>query len=183
MLVKDIGRGAPYAYGVSKNMDGGFFDRLILAARHAKIGTGQAALAAHIGEGLTRQTVDQWKAGSTPKVEMVFKIADRFGVDPRWLGTGEGSMLIRPVSSDLTAQEEDLLARYRDSDPRWQLSLRLLAALATEDQIEAATDVNVVIARILGKKPAELRYPSDARVRRALGDAPHVAARKRAKEK
>lgn len=64
---------------------------------------------------------------------------------------------------ELSPEEKNLIARYREADPRWRLSLRLLAALATEDQIEVATDVNVVIARIVGKKPKELRYASDKR--------------------
>lgn len=76
--------------------------------------------------------------------------------------------------AELTNDERALIVRYRNADPRWQLSLRLLAALATEDQIEAATDVNVVVARILGKKPAEIRYASNERVAAAFGPAPVI---------
>lgn len=83
---------------------------------------------------------------------------------------------VQRQESELTADERALIARYRQADPRWQLSLRLLAALATEDQIEAATDVNVVIARIMGKKPAEVRYASNEAVAEAFGKAPHVVA-------
>lgn len=84
---------------------------------------------------------------------------------------------------EFTSQERDLIARYRAADPRWQLSLRLLAALATEDQIEAATDVNVVVARILGKKPADVRYASNERVAAAFGVAPHVAEEPKGRSK
>jgi hypothetical protein len=72
-----------------------------------------------------------------------------------------------------------LIARYRAADPRWQLSLRLLAALATEDQFEVARDVNVVIARVFRKNPAEIRYASNERVAAAFGKAPHVKAKER----
>jgi hypothetical protein len=104
--------------------------------------------------------------------------------EPRWLATGEqASAGSAAVNGDLSASERDLVARYRNADPRWQLALRLLAALGTEEQVEFATDVNVIIARILGKKPADVRYASNERVAAAFGEAPHVTARKQRSEK
>lgn len=87
-------------------------------------------------------------------------------------------MLPTPASSDLKPHEEDLIARYRTADPRWQLSLRLLSHLATEEQIEAATDVNMVVARIFGMKRKDLRPPTDKYVAQKIGTAPHVAKQK-----
>ena len=43
--------------------------------------------------------------------------------------------MIPGVAGDgLSAAEADLLSRYRSSDPRWQLSMRLLSCIATEKQ-------------------------------------------------
>lgn len=46
----------------------------------------------------------------------------QFGVDS---GT-------KPDAQDFTSEERTLIERYRAADPRWQLSLRTLAAIATE---------------------------------------------------
>lgn len=83
-----------------------------------------------------------------------------------------GVMVDAPAEAEFTIHERALIDRYRLADARWQLSLRLLAALATEDQIEVASDVNVVIARILGMKPKDLRYPSDKEVAKKIGPLP-----------
>jgi transcriptional regulator with XRE-family HTH domain len=84
----------------------------------------------------------------------------------------------------LTDEERSLIASYRRADPRWRLSLRLLAALSDpEDQIDAATDVNMVVARVMGKKVKDLRYADDRRVEETFGKAPHVAAREARKER
>lgn len=119
-----------------------------------------------------------------PTAETLFLIADKWGVSARWLATEEGPMVLAPARVSpheaiaLPQHEVELLSNYRQSDPRWKLALRLLAALGTEEQVEVATDVNVIIARVLGKKPAEVRYASNEKVAAAFGEAPHVAARK-----
>jgi len=74
----------------------------------------------------------------------------------------------------LSEEEKQLLQCYRTADPRWRLSLRLLATIATSAQDEVAGAVNVVMAKIFAKRPGEVRYTSDARVHQVLGDAPHV---------
>jgi transcriptional regulator with XRE-family HTH domain len=155
----------------------GFPERLLKAAAHAKVPYKPQALADRLET--TRSKVHIWMNGSLPRADTLFMIAEKLGVDARWLATGEGDMIARAAPQGLPLPEAQLIARYRAADPRWQLSLRLLAALATEDQVEAATDVNMVMARILGKKPAEVRYASNEAVAAAFGDAPHVAARKR----
>jgi transcriptional regulator with XRE-family HTH domain len=168
---------------MSKKVDTDFPDRLMKAALHKKVAYSQSALATFIG-GVNRQTVDTWMKGSLPRADKLFEMADKFGVDARWFATGIGDMLPPPrrtvptAGNDLAPQEEDLIARYRGADPRWQLSLRLMAALATEEQLEFASDVNYIIARLQGKKPTEVRYASNARVAAAFGEAPHVAERK-----
>lgn len=76
--------------------------------------------------------------------------------------------------NQLSEQERQLVECYRVADPRWRLSLRLLAAIATSAQDEIAEAVNVVIAKIFAKHPSDLKYTPDARVHEVLGDAPHV---------
>lgn len=125
--------------------------------------------------GVAKQTADRWMVESLPSAEKLFEIADKLGVDPRWLATGHREEV---EHNGLRPHELDLLARFRSADPRWQLALRLLSALATEDQIEFAHDVNFIIARIAGKKPSEIRYTANERVAETYGTAPHVAARR-----
>lgn len=180
-VVNRSGPAGPEKGRVSCFFDMTFKERLQQAAAHAKVTWGQTAIATSLG--FRKQTVDRWFDTGEPKPEQLFAIADKWKVDARWLATGRGQMLTAGQGSRLEHHEDELLKRYRDADPRWQLSLRLLAALATEDQIEASTDVNMVIARIFGKKPADLKYPPDSKVRAFKGDAPHVVARKRVPHK
>jgi transcriptional regulator with XRE-family HTH domain len=156
---------------------GGFSERLKRASSRLKVEWGQTSLGAFLG--VSKQTAERWMGEGQPASDRLFDIADRLGVDARWLATGSGDMLPKPSSSDLTAMEAQLMDQYRRADPRWQLSIRLLSGLAVEDQLEAATDVNVVIARVLGMKPKDLRYPTDREVARKLGKAPHVIAREK----
>jgi hypothetical protein len=59
-------------------------------------------------------------------------------------------------------------------DPRWFATGHgnMLAALATEDQIVAAADVNMVVARISGMKPGKLKPVDDQRMRDILRASP-----------
>lgn len=158
--------------GVSASADmEKFSDRLKEACRRAGVEWGQTAISQAIG--VAKQTADRWMGEGQPSADVIFKVADKLNVDARWLATGERSNPATVAGlENAQAHELDLLARYRNADPRWQLSLRLMAALATEDQIEFAADVNVIIARLLGKKPGELRYPSDAKVKAFVGPLP-----------
>lgn len=155
---------------MSRILDEDFGVLLQKAAAHAHVPYKQTEIGNRLG--VNRQTVDTWMKGSFPRPDMLFKIADSFGVDARWLATGEGEML-SAANRQLSPEEEDLLARYKNSDPRWRLSLRLLACVATEDiQNELAGDVNMLLARVFGKKPGQLKYASNQRVGRALGAVP-----------
>lgn len=139
------------------------------------------------GAAVTKGWVNQWMDGTAKSIsyDAAKNISRKWGYAIEWLmsGTGqkkfgkEAPLASEPQNGELSQDEKALIARYRTADPRWQLSLRLLAALATEDQIEAATDVNVVVARIMGKKPAEVRYASNEAVAAAFGKPPNVAPR------
>lgn len=159
---------------MSTFVDMKFSDRLRSACRSAGIEWSQTAIGRALG--VKKQTADRWMGDGQPAADTVFSIADTLKVDPRWLATGQESQSAR---AGIDQQELEFLANYRVADPRWRLSLRLLAALATEDQIEVASDVNVVIARIFGKRPSDVRYTSNERVAAAFGEAPHVAAQHR----
>lgn len=167
----------PFRGAVSSFADMTFTERLQKAAAHAQVKWGQTDVARSLG--LSKQTVDRWFKGGEPKPAQLYLIADKWGVDPRWLATEHGQMLPAPVATGLEPLEEQLIAQYRRADPRWQLSVRLLAGLAVEEQLLAATDVNVVVARILRMRPQDLRYPSDAEIKDKLGLPPPAAERER----
>lgn len=123
---------------------------------------------------MNRQTAATWISGSVPKADLLFRLADALRVDSRWLATGDGAMVVQTTTDGLSPPEEDLVARFRDCHPRWQLSITLLSYVATEDQAEVSGDVTAVLARAFGKRPSEIRYVASRRVRAAYGDAPHV---------
>lgn len=66
-----------------------FRDRLKLAAKHAGVEYGQTAIAISL-DLKRKQTVDRWMGDGMPSVKMLYRIADKWDVDPRWLGTGRG---------------------------------------------------------------------------------------------
>lgn len=154
-----------------------FAERFRAAVEHARLPWSQTKLQEALG--YSKQHIQNWMNGSAPRSHTMADLAAKLNVRLEWLSTGQHPMQPAPMESDLSPVEMQLISQYRRADPRWQLSLRLLAALATEYQIEAATDVNVVIARILGKSPRDIRPPTDKYVASKLGDAPHVAARKK----
>lgn len=129
--------------------------------------------------------VTQWENGDTKtlKSASLLAAAKALNVNYDWLATGKGDAVSEPPTehSTLTPEEADLVERYRSCDKRWQLSIRLLSYVATEDQYEIAGDVNIILARLFGKHPQEIKYVSNRRVEHAFGKAPHVA--KREKEK
>ena len=80
---------------MSKELDtgsGGFSARLKQAAEHAGVPYSQQAIASQIRE--DRRKVDGWmKNDSLPRADVLFTLAERLGVDARWLATGRGEML------------------------------------------------------------------------------------------
>jgi len=69
-----------------------FAGRLQLAAEHARVPYSQSAIGNALG-GVDRRTVDRWFSTGLPNPEMLFKIADTFKVDARWLASGQGDMV------------------------------------------------------------------------------------------
>ena len=70
-----------------------FNERLRDAATYAGVEYSQTVIANSLG--IKKQTVDRWFSGYEPRPAMIFHIADRWGVDARWLATEEGEMIQR----------------------------------------------------------------------------------------
>lgn len=154
-----------------------FSDRLKKATDRLNVEWGPTPLGKFLG--VSKQTAERWMGDGQPSIEKLFDIADRCAVDPRWLATEEGDMDQAPaLPPDLDQNERTLLLSFRKAEPRWQLALRLLAALATPDQVEVAGDINMVVARLVGMKPKDLKYPKDTVAEKKLGLPPGAGARK-----
>jgi len=93
-----------------------FVDRLRKAAAYALIGDSQAEIAQALD--VTRQTVNVWFVrGGTPEADLIFWIAERFGVDARWLKTGDGAMIPEAATTPLSTDERELVKNYRSATP------------------------------------------------------------------
>lgn len=158
-----------------------FSDRLRQACDRAKPPIEWGPTPVGNAVGVSKQTAGRWMGKGQPAADTLFQIADKLSAagvpepycDPRWLATGKEQTKL--ASEDPVVDQ--LVTQYHRADPRWQLSIRLLSALAVEDQLVIAGDVNMVVARILGMKPKDLRYPSDEVVGKKLGKAKHVLER------
>ncbi len=71
---------------MSKTLDSDFPERLRQAAEKSKIPYRQSPLADYLG--VQKQNVDSWMKGGLPRADQIFKMADKFKVDARWLATG-----------------------------------------------------------------------------------------------
>lgn len=169
---------------VSASVDMTFRERFRRALEHAKLAhlwDKPTDLGKALG-GFSKQTISRWTDKGEPKPRQLFTIADKMKVDPRWLATEEGDMTPRqPTPPGLDQQQQDLIERYNRSDPRWQLSLRLLAYVATDmapiKQNEVAGMVNVIIARAAEKAPQDINPVKSRKVSKAYGHVPAKAAR------
>lgn len=152
-----------------------FRDRLKEAAEHARVEYGQTAIARSLE--VSKQTVDQWMGKGRPAPESIFRIADRWKVDARWLATEEGQML--PVKPPTPLAEP--------SDPSSPEVTRLIKAFAwlMDDErnhllrdLEAKAATNKAIAKQLGPR---FKVASDATMLEVLkrgGDFPPGSKKK-----
>lgn len=96
-----------------------FVERLKQAARLGGSGDSQADIARDLE--VKRQTVNRWfvydSAGKRgePDVDMTFHIANRYGVDPKWLKTGQGNMVPDPSQDGLASDEREVVRNYRSA--------------------------------------------------------------------
>lgn len=116
---------------VPTKIDKDFSGRLEKAVSRVSVPFQPTALGVFLGE--NKQSASLWINGSTPRCEKLFEIADKLGVDPRWLATGQGAMLPVVNEGDYTPEERELVTRYRGAGPKWQAALRSIATIATTE--------------------------------------------------
>lgn len=129
--------------------------RKLMAANKKEVGS-QPKLAAKAGVG--QRTVGRATKGEvSTTIGSVAAIARALGVEP-WelLNPDAGAQTLKP-------DEREMLELYRAASPRWQMSLRYMAALKGDVQDDMAESVNVLYARISAK------HASDERVAKKLG--------------
>lgn len=121
-----------------------FRDRLKLAAKHAGVEYSQTAIAQSLG--VSKQTVDQWMGDGRPSAEMIYLIADKWKVSPRWLQLDQGEMLPTATTdgkpNPLESDAEKLLALVRtffDTDSEGRAELVKLARAVVEGHGTTAT--------------------------------------------
>jgi len=106
-----------------------FVERLQQAARLGGSGDSQADIARDLE--VKRQTVNRWFVkGGEPDVDMTFHIAARYGVDAKWLKTGEGNMVPEPSQDGLNTEEKDLIRCYRGATRQVREVIRTMARAA-----------------------------------------------------
>lgn len=129
--------------------------------------------------GITQPSLSELETGETKEITgaTLIGIAEALRVRPQWLMLGKGAMEQDAADLALETHELEMLDYYRQASPRWQMSLRLMARLPSDDlQDEVASSVNMVMAAVAG------RAVSDERVAGAFGKAPHVKAKAPAKK-
>lgn len=143
-----------------------FRERLKEAAKHAGVPYGQTAIARALG--VSKQTVDQWMDKGRPTPEMIFRIADAWGVSPRWLAIEDGQMVAKADGS-LSAREEMVVLLFRGLTKEQQRELVL--------ETNAAVQGNLEIQKRFLNTP--LRTYSNEDVEAAFGRVPPPAERKK----
>lgn len=147
-----------------------FRDRLKEAAKHAGVEYSQTAIAKSLE--VSKQTVDQWMANGRPTPETIFRIADKWRLNPRWLAIGDGEMSSKTLrqqvavysvtEGELSPKEEILLQLYRGLFSHQQLELI--------GELRALFQANQIVRKELGQKT--LRGVSNQAVEDAFGKVP-----------
>lgn len=134
-----------------------FRERLKEAAKAAGVEYRQSAIGRALG--ISKQTVDMWMNDGRPSPELLYKIADTWKINPRWLAIEEGQM--RSVDPSLTAREEIVLDLYRGLTPEQQRE--------HVQELRAAYEANRQVQTYVAKP---LRTFSNEDVERAFGKVP-----------
>ena len=102
-----------------------FQSRFQEAAAYAGVEFSPTAIGRSLG--VSKQTAQYWMTTGEPKAAMIFRIADTWTVDARWLATGQGTMLPPPGGPGLSSDEIEMIRRYRKAEPRTRLSILAVA--------------------------------------------------------
>lgn len=136
-----------------------------LMARLRELGLRKADLARAVK--ISDTAVGLWIKGETKdlRLDNLFLAADFLGVEARWLATGQGPKLKQDGGAfQLEIEEAEAIKRLREGHRDWRryvLSLATMAAAKQQLMLDAMREA-----------------VPDYVVEKALGDAPHVAARK-----
>ena len=102
-----------------------FQTRFQEAARYAGVEFSPTAIGRSLG--VSKQTAQYWMTTGEPKAAMIFRIADSWNVDARWLATGQGSITPPPGGPGLSVEEVEILRRYRRAEPRTRAAILSVA--------------------------------------------------------
>lgn len=106
-----------------------FRERLREAAAYAGIEYSQTAIARSLD--ITKQSVDNWMGEGEPRPAMIFRMADRWNVSPRWLATEQGQMVGEPPTGGTYSKDEvALVRRHRKASPQVRAALKVMLKLA-----------------------------------------------------
>lgn len=127
-----------------------FIGRLLKAAEHNEVPPTQSDIARSLE--MHRQTVNKWfVAGVPPSGETILHIARKWDVNPAWLETGEGPMLLEPTAGSLAPEERELLRNYRAASPKVRSVVRSMVRVARKSVVTIA----VAIPPLMAPSPSE----------------------------
>jgi uncharacterized membrane protein len=127
-----------------------FVDRLREAAKHANVKPIPAAIARDLG--IPKGTVYRWfKEGIEPSSGNYLRISDKWGINGRWLKTGDGEMLSK-AASDLPPDVREIVREALRATPQRRKVIL--------DIVRAARKAVVTIAAVI--PPLLAPQPSDA---------------------
>lgn len=128
-----------------------FVERLKQAAAHAGVGDSQSDIARALE--LKRQTVNRWFVvdDAEPEGDLLFEIASRFGVNPKWLKSGDGPMYPDAANEELSNEEHGLIKDYRGSSPKIKEAIRAMVRAMRK----VATVVVAAVPPLLAHSPSD----------------------------
>ena len=141
-----------------------------LMARLRELGLRKADLARAVK--ISDTAVGLWIKGETKdlRLENLFAAADFLQVEARWLATGQGPKLKAPVDTlQLEIEEGEAIKRLRAGHKDWRRYVLSLATMSGPKQLLMLDAMREAVP--------------DYVVEKAIGEAPHVKARKEKAQK
>lgn len=99
---------------------------------------------------ISPQRLSNWRTRGIPASALP-RVAAQLGITVEAYLAASGRPVSRaeqPRAAYLTNDEQQLLEHYRRATPNWQLTLRLLAKLPSEEHTTVSSSVNVLLAKI-----------------------------------